>query len=170
MYVVVGSKPLLERTSDERLTRRTIADEEERREEEGTVARPSMAAAHQGGGFSFASSSSLPAGQFALSSEAGGLTEPGWLRHLGPEFAKVRRFFHTHAISVLRQSHYVCCVLCVCVCGCQPYFRSLMESVAAERQAHTVYPPEESVYRAFNYTPLDQVRSLLPAPLSGASC
>ncbi|ELR13309.1 uracilDNA glycosylase, putative, partial [Acanthamoeba castellanii str. Neff] len=105
--------------------------EEERRAEEGTVARPSMAAAHQGGGaFSFASSSPPPAGQFALSAEAGGLTELGWLRHLGPEFAK-------------------------------PYFRSLLASVAAERQAHTVYPPEESVYSAFNYTPLDQVKVVI---------
>jgi uracil-DNA glycosylase len=42
----------------------------------------------------------------------------------------------------------------------QPYFRTLQEQVAAERRAHAVYPPVESVYSAFNYTPLDQVCSL----------
>ncbi len=43
----------------------------------------------------------------------------------------------------------------------KPYFRHLQEFVAAERQAHTVYPPEEDVFNAFRYTPYDRVKVLL---------
>ena len=32
----------------------------------------------------------------------------------------------------------------------KPYFRRLQEFVAAERETHTVYPPEADVYNAFN--------------------
>jgi uracil-DNA glycosylase len=43
----------------------------------------------------------------------------------------------------------------------KPYFKSLQEFVAAERKAHTVYPPEADVLNAFTYTPFDEVKILL---------
>jgi uracil-DNA glycosylase len=43
----------------------------------------------------------------------------------------------------------------------QPYFAELQAFVATERQRHTVYPPDDDVYRAFALTPFDQVRVLL---------
>ena len=43
----------------------------------------------------------------------------------------------------------------------KPYFGELQEFVAAERAAHTVYPPEPDVYNALKYTPLDEVRVVL---------
>lgn len=43
----------------------------------------------------------------------------------------------------------------------QPYWNDLQRFVAAERAAHTVYPPAEDVYNAFRLTPLDQVKVLL---------
>ena len=43
----------------------------------------------------------------------------------------------------------------------KPYFKRLSEFVAAERQKHTVYPPEEDVFNAFKYTPFDKVKVLL---------
>ena len=39
----------------------------------------------------------------------------------------------------------------------QPYWNELQQFVAAERAAHTVYPPAEDVFNAFRYTPLDEV-------------
>jgi uracil-DNA glycosylase len=43
----------------------------------------------------------------------------------------------------------------------KPYFQRLQEFVAAERETHTVYPPEDDVYNAFKYTPYDEVKVLL---------
>jgi uracil-DNA glycosylase len=43
----------------------------------------------------------------------------------------------------------------------KPYFKKLQAFVAAEREAHTVYPPEEDVYNAFRSTPFDKVKVLL---------
>src|SRR5262245_13170622 len=43
----------------------------------------------------------------------------------------------------------------------QPYFRKLEEFVAAERRAHTVYPPEDEVFNAFRHTPFEKVKVLL---------
>ena len=43
----------------------------------------------------------------------------------------------------------------------KPYFQHLQEFVAAERKTYKVYPPEEDVYNAFNYTPYDEVKVLL---------
>jgi uracil-DNA glycosylase len=43
----------------------------------------------------------------------------------------------------------------------KPYFKKLQEFLAAERAAHTVYPPVEDVYNAFKTTPLDKVKVLL---------
>jgi len=42
-----------------------------------------------------------------------------------------------------------------------PYFAKLSAFVAAERAAHTVYPPEEDVFSAFRATPLADVKVLL---------
>jgi len=42
-----------------------------------------------------------------------------------------------------------------------PYWNDLQKFVAAERAAHTVYPPPEDVYNAFRYTPLDEVKVFL---------
>jgi uracil-DNA glycosylase len=42
-----------------------------------------------------------------------------------------------------------------------PYFAKLSAFVAAERAAHTVYPPEEDVFSAFRATPLKKVKVLL---------
>jgi uracil-DNA glycosylase len=42
-----------------------------------------------------------------------------------------------------------------------PYFAELSAFVAAERAAHTVYPPEEDVFSAFRATPLNKVKVLL---------
>jgi uracil-DNA glycosylase len=41
------------------------------------------------------------------------------------------------------------------------YFKNLQAFVADEREAHTVYPPEEDVYNAFRSTPFDKVKVLL---------
>jgi uracil-DNA glycosylase len=53
----------------------------------------------------------------------------------------------------------------------KPYFAELMRFVAKERTAHLVLPPEEDVYNAFRYTPLDQVRVVMlgqdPYPTPG---
>jgi uracil-DNA glycosylase len=43
----------------------------------------------------------------------------------------------------------------------KPYFRKLQEFVAAERRAHTVFPPEEDVFNAFKFTPYQKVKVLL---------
>jgi uracil-DNA glycosylase len=43
----------------------------------------------------------------------------------------------------------------------KPYFAKLMAFVAAERAAHQVFPPEEDVFNAFQFTPYDRVRVLL---------
>jgi uracil-DNA glycosylase len=43
----------------------------------------------------------------------------------------------------------------------QPYWNALQQFVAAERTAHTVYPPAEDVFNAFRYTPLEDVRVFL---------
>jgi uracil-DNA glycosylase len=43
----------------------------------------------------------------------------------------------------------------------KPYYRKLDRFVAAERQAHTVYPAEDDVFRAFALTPFGQVRVVL---------
>ena len=42
-----------------------------------------------------------------------------------------------------------------------PYFADLSAFVAAERAAHTVYPPEADVFNAFRATPLSEVKVLL---------
>jgi uracil-DNA glycosylase len=43
----------------------------------------------------------------------------------------------------------------------KPYFKQLVEFVNAEREAHTIYPPEEDVFNAFKATPFEQVKVLL---------
>jgi uracil-DNA glycosylase len=43
----------------------------------------------------------------------------------------------------------------------KPYFRRLEKFVAAERRAHTVFPPEDEVFNAFALTPYEQVRVVL---------
>jgi uracil-DNA glycosylase len=43
----------------------------------------------------------------------------------------------------------------------KPYWSELQKFVAAERVAHTVYPPEADVYNAFRYTPLDKLKVFL---------
>ena len=43
----------------------------------------------------------------------------------------------------------------------KPYFKALQGFVAAERKEHTVYPPEEDVFNAFQYTPYDKAKVLL---------
>jgi uracil-DNA glycosylase len=43
----------------------------------------------------------------------------------------------------------------------KPYWNDLQRFVAAERAAHTVYPPAGDVYNAFRYTPLDEVKVFL---------
>ncbi len=53
----------------------------------------------------------------------------------------------------------------------KPYWASLMQFVAAERTAHVVLPPEEDVFNAFRFTPLEKVEVLLlgqdPYPTPG---
>lgn len=43
----------------------------------------------------------------------------------------------------------------------QPYFEKLSEFVDAERQRHTIYPPEEDVFNAFKAAPYDDVKVVL---------
>jgi uracil-DNA glycosylase len=43
----------------------------------------------------------------------------------------------------------------------KPYFQELQKFVQSERQAHTVFPPEEDVFTALKLTPYDQVKVLL---------
>lgn len=43
----------------------------------------------------------------------------------------------------------------------KPYFQHLREFVDHERQAHTVYPPENEVFSAFQLTPYEDVNVLL---------
>lgn len=43
----------------------------------------------------------------------------------------------------------------------QPYFKQLQEFVAAEREAHDVYPPEKDVYNALEITSLADTNVLL---------
>ncbi len=43
----------------------------------------------------------------------------------------------------------------------KPYFHKLKEFVDAEREAHTVYPPEGDVFNAFKLTPYERVQVLL---------
>jgi uracil-DNA glycosylase len=43
----------------------------------------------------------------------------------------------------------------------KPYYKTLQEFVAKERATHTVYPPEQEVFSALEYTPFDQVKVLL---------
>jgi uracil-DNA glycosylase len=43
----------------------------------------------------------------------------------------------------------------------QPYFRRLEEFVTAERQAHTIFPPEEDLFTAFRLTPYERVKVVL---------
>jgi uracil-DNA glycosylase len=43
----------------------------------------------------------------------------------------------------------------------KPYWKELQQFVAAEREAHTIYPPAEDVFNAFRYTPLEKVKVFL---------
>jgi len=43
----------------------------------------------------------------------------------------------------------------------KPYWAELQDFVAAERAAHTVYPPPDEVYTAFKLTPYEMVRVFL---------
>ncbi len=43
----------------------------------------------------------------------------------------------------------------------QPYFKTLMNFIAIERQTHEVYPSESDLFRAFHLTPYPEVRVLL---------
>jgi uracil-DNA glycosylase len=43
----------------------------------------------------------------------------------------------------------------------KPYYQKLMEFLAAERERHTIFPPEREVYAALELTPYDQVKVLL---------
>jgi uracil-DNA glycosylase len=40
----------------------------------------------------------------------------------------------------------------------KPYFKDLVDFVNYDRENNTVYPPEEDLFRAFELTPLDQVK------------
>ena len=43
----------------------------------------------------------------------------------------------------------------------KPYFKDLQQFIAGERKMRTVYPPEEDVFNAFQYTPYDKAKVLL---------
>src|SRR5262245_19351220 len=43
----------------------------------------------------------------------------------------------------------------------KPYWNELQNFVAAERAAHTVYPPEADVFNAFRFCPLDETKVFL---------
>lgn len=43
----------------------------------------------------------------------------------------------------------------------QPYWSQLQEFVAAERERHAVYPPDEEVFAALHLTPLEQVKVVI---------
>jgi len=43
----------------------------------------------------------------------------------------------------------------------QPYYAKLQAFVAAERAAHTVYPPEDEVFTALRLTPFEKVRVVI---------
>ena len=43
----------------------------------------------------------------------------------------------------------------------RPYWGELQSFVAAERAAHTVYPPHDEVFRALHLTPYDEVRVMI---------
>ncbi|BAY07549.1 uracil-DNA glycosylase [Calothrix sp. NIES-2098] len=43
----------------------------------------------------------------------------------------------------------------------KPYFSKLQSFLVEERQAHTVYPPEEDIFSAFELTPYEKVNVLL---------
>ena len=43
----------------------------------------------------------------------------------------------------------------------KPYFKELEKFVDAEREKHTIYPPEEDVFNAFRYTPFDTMKVML---------
>jgi uracil-DNA glycosylase len=53
----------------------------------------------------------------------------------------------------------------------QPYFHTLQEYVAGEREKHEVLPPERDVFNAFRYTPFDAVKVVIlgqdPYPTPG---
>lgn len=43
----------------------------------------------------------------------------------------------------------------------KPYYHKLQDFLAAEHQAHTVYPPEPDVFNALRFTPYADVRVLI---------
>ncbi|MFY0532440.1 uracil-DNA glycosylase [Nannocystis pusilla] len=43
----------------------------------------------------------------------------------------------------------------------KPYFKDLVDFVGYERENNTVYPPEEDVFRAFEWTPFEQVKVVI---------
>jgi uracil-DNA glycosylase len=43
----------------------------------------------------------------------------------------------------------------------KPYFKDLIDFVNYERENHTVFPPEEDVFRAFELTPYEQVKVVI---------
>jgi len=43
----------------------------------------------------------------------------------------------------------------------EKYFQNIVDFVTFERKQHTVYPPEEEVFSAFNFTPLDKVKVVI---------
>lgn len=43
----------------------------------------------------------------------------------------------------------------------KPYFKTLQEFLASERQRYTVYPKENEVFSALDYTPYEQVRVVI---------
>jgi uracil-DNA glycosylase len=43
----------------------------------------------------------------------------------------------------------------------QPYFHSLKDFLIEEKKIHTVFPPGEHIFNAFNFTPFDQVKVVI---------
>ena len=43
----------------------------------------------------------------------------------------------------------------------KPYYKKLYDSVKAEYSSHTVYPPADDIFNAFDFTPLEQVKVVI---------
>ena len=43
----------------------------------------------------------------------------------------------------------------------KPYYKRLYDSVKAEYSSHTVYPPADDIFNAFDFTPLEQVKVVI---------
>ena len=50
----------------------------------------------------------------------------------------------------------------------KPYYKKLFETVGKEYATHQIFPAGDDIFNAFHFTPLDQVKVVIPRRRTGA--